>query len=525
MSTSGVRKIVQKYVNGYDEIYGDNNPGNDSNNQEKMTESALQLESTRDSVHPNGHPTLAAQHVSDNFLKRFLQCPLNCCSPTLISYISWVLTILLFWGLLYCLLQKDAIPGGPAFNICLLILVAQIFGKAIEYLNLPSLLGMLIAGIFMKNVGLFSVDGAYEDIVIHLREIALSCILIKAGLGLDAAALLKLSFVVLRLALLPCLAESTGAAIASHFILGFPWLWGLLLGFILSAVSPAVVVPTLLELKENGYGNDKSISTLVIAASSVDDIAAISMFGVLLGCLFSEGDLTSKIVQGPLELLIGVVWGLVMGLALACFPHREDKYVVSKRSILLGGVCTLAVLGSQVIDKAGAGPLGCVITAFMAGVCWKMQGWSNDYNPVADVFAFTWKMLEITLFGLIGTEIDLWVMDIKIIFAGVIVLLVGLSFRIVACCIALIGANLTLKEVLFVNLAWLPKATVQAALAPVALNLVKNSNMEGTPDYSYASSILTIAVLSILITAPLGAIGITYGGTRLLHKSQLQPSR
>uniref|UniRef100_A0A8D8UTQ0 Sodium/hydrogen exchanger 9B1 n=1 Tax=Cacopsylla melanoneura TaxID=428564 RepID=A0A8D8UTQ0_9HEMI len=424
-----------------------------------MTESALQLESTRDSVHPNGHPTLAAQHVSDNFLKRFLQCPLNCCSPTLISYISWVLTILLFWGLLYCLLQKDAIPGGPAFNICLLILVAQIFGKAIEYLNLPSLLGMLIAGIFMKNVGLFSVDGAYEDIVIHLR-------------------------------------------------------------FILSAVSPAVVVPTLLELKENGYGNDKSISTLVIAASSVDDIAAISMFGVLLGCLFSEGDLTSKIVQGPLELLIGVVWGLVMGLALACFPHREDKYVVSKRSILLGGVCTLAVLGSQVIDKAGAGPLGCVITAFMAGGCWKMQGWSNDYNPVADVFAFTWKMLEITLFGLIGTEIDLWVMDIKIIFAGVIVLLVGLSFRIVACCIALIGANLTLKEVLFVNLAWLPKATVQAALAPVALNLVKNSNMEGTPDYSYASSILTIAVLSILITAPLGAIGITYGGTRLLHKSQ-----
>ncbi|KAL1458445.1 hypothetical protein WDU94_008599 [Cyamophila willieti] len=490
-----------------------------------MTESTLQLESTRDSVHPNGHPTLAAQHASDNFLKRFLQCPLNCFSPTLISYLTWVMIVFLFWGLLFCVLNSDAIPGGPAFNICLLIIVAQIFGKAVEYMKLPSLLGMLIAGIFMKNVGLFSVDGVYEEIVILLREIALACILIKAGLGLDAAALLKLSFVVIRLALLPCLAEATGATLASHFLLGFPWLWGMLLGFILSAVSPAVVVPTLLELKEQGYGNDKSISTLVIAASSVDDIAAISMFGVLLGCLFSEGDLTSKIVQGPLEVLIGVVWGLLMGLALACFPHREDKYVVTKRSILLGGVCTLAVLGSQVIDKAGAGPLGCIITAFMAGVCWKMQGWSNDYNPVADVFAFIWNMLQITLFGLIGTEIDLWKMDVNVIFAGFFVLLVGLTFRIFACCIALIGAKLSLKEVLFVNLAWLPKATVQAALAPVALNLVKNSKMEGTPENTYASSILTIAVLSILITAPLGAIGITYGGTRLLHKSELQPSR
>lgn len=485
-----------------------------------MTEPTLQLESTDPAVYsPNGHTNLPSQIYNDNFLVKFLRSPLDFLPPIINSFLFYLLVVFLFWGLLYCVLFEAALPGGPAFQICSLIIVAQIFGKALAYLKLPSLLGMLIAGIFMKNVGLFSVSGVYEEIVILLREIALTTILIKAGLGLDAAALLKLSFVVVRLALLPCLAETTGATLASHYLLGFPWLWGMLLGFILSAVSPAVVVPTLLKLKEEGYGNDKSISTLVIAASSVDDIAAISMFGVVLGCLFSEGDLTSKIIQGPLEVLIGVAWGIIWGLILACFPHRSDRYVNPKRVILLGSVCSLAVLGSQVIDLSGAGPLGCIITAFIAGVCWKLQGWSNEYNPVADVFASVWSMLEITLFGLIGAEIDLYKMDVNVIVIGFVVLCCGLVFRISACVIALIGSKLTFKEVIFVNLAWLPKATVQAALAPVALNLVNKLDMQATPEHGYATSILTIAVLSILITAPLGSIGITVGGTRLLHKS------
>ena len=114
-------------------------------------------------------------------------------------------------------------------------------------------------------------------------------ILIKAGLGLDAAALKRLSFVVVRLAFMPCLVETATDAVVAHFIMGFPWLWGILLGFVLAAVSPAVVVPSLLSLQERGYGEDKGISTLVIAASSIDDIAAISGFGVVLGIIFSQG--------------------------------------------------------------------------------------------------------------------------------------------------------------------------------------------------------------------------------------------
>nr|CAD7194576.1 unnamed protein product [Timema douglasi] len=120
-------------------------------------------------------------------------------------------------------------------------------------------------------------------------------ILIKAGLGLDAGALRRLSLIVVRLAFIPCLAEAATVCLVSHFLLGYSWLWGLLLGFILGAVSPAVVVPSLLSLKEKGYGEDKGISTLVVAASSIDDIAAISGFGIVLSVIFSQGKIVNDI--------------------------------------------------------------------------------------------------------------------------------------------------------------------------------------------------------------------------------------
>ncbi|RZF34445.1 hypothetical protein LSTR_LSTR016318, partial [Laodelphax striatellus] len=238
-------------------------------------------------------------------------------------------------------------------------------------------------------------------------EVALSVILIKAGLGLDAGALLKLSFVVIRLALIPCVAEAFAAAFISHYLLGYPWIWGLCLGFMLSAVSPAVVVPVLLSLKERGFGEAKGISTLVIAASSIDDIAAISIFGICLGMLFSEGDIAEQLIHGPIEILIGASSGILWGMLSAYFPHRLDNLVVFKRSVMVGGGGLVAVLGSHLIGYAGAGPLACITASFTASLCWKMQGWSSSHNPVADVYSTIWLILQPMLFGLIGAEIDL----------------------------------------------------------------------------------------------------------------------
>ncbi|KAI8793850.1 mitochondrial sodium/hydrogen exchanger 9B2, partial [Biomphalaria glabrata] len=147
-------------------------------------------------------------------------------------------------------------------------------------------------------------------------QIALTVILTRAGLGLDPKALRRLSFVVLRLAFLPCLTETIIDGIASHLILGFPWQWAFMLGFVIAAVSPAVVVPSLISIGERRFGIDKGIPTLVIAAASLDDILAITGFGVLLGITFSTGDIAWTLSKGPLEVVLGTVYGIIGGIIL-----------------------------------------------------------------------------------------------------------------------------------------------------------------------------------------------------------------
>lgn len=418
------------------------------------------------------------------------------------------------WALLFAILEHEVEPGGQLFLLIVLTLTSYACGWLVSLLHLPPLLGMLLCGIALRNIGFFHVTGVYLEIVTTIREVALATILLKAGLGLDASALKKLSFVVARLAFTPCLAETVGAAVAAHFLMGLPWLWGLLLGSVLSAVSPAIVVPTLQILKAKGYGEAKGISTLVIAASSIDDIISISAFGVILGLIFSKGDLTHNILHGPIEVGLGLVTGVVWGIIAACIPHRNENYLVAKRTFIVGGGGLTAVLLSTLYGYAGSGPLAAIILSFIAQLCWKWQGWSNTYNPVATVFNNFWGIMQPLLFGLIGTEIRLDQIKMELIGLGLAVLMFGLFVRILSCCAVLIGANLNLKEVIFVNLAWLPKATVQATLGPIALDSTIRYHM--TDAEPYARDVLTIAVLSILLTAPVGAIGISVGGPRLL---------
>lgn len=452
------------------------------------------------------------------------------CGPKnlyILRLLGWLLCLFISWGLLYTLVHDEVAPGGQLLSLLTLIVSAHIAGVITNHLGLPPLLGMLVAGIVLRNIKFFEVSGTYREIVVVTREIALTVILIKAGLGLDAKALKKLSFVVLKLAFVPCIIEAAGAALFCYVILGMPWEWGFLLGFVLSAVSPAVVVPTLLKLSEGGYGESKGISTMVIAASSLDDIVAISAFGIFLGFATNSGDndVMHHLLKAPKEIALGVVFGVVWGLISSWLPHKEDKFVVFKRVFMIGGGGLFSVLGSQMIGYTGAGPLSCIISAFVACLCWKWQGWSDSFNPVATAFSGLWIILQPALFGLIGAEINLSEIDLTQIGHGLLILAGGLLFRAVACTVCLLGTDLNWREMIFVNIAWLPKATVQAALGSVALDILKSKSAPPTdsleyPHYlqelSYGRSVLTIAVLSILVTAPIGAIGIAFSGTRLL---------
>ncbi|XP_060581305.1 sodium/hydrogen exchanger 9B2-like [Ruditapes philippinarum] len=436
------------------------------------------------------------------------------------KYIMFVVMFFVSWAVMMSLTGSGGLPGGNFFSLVIMFFACVVGGYLVVYVKLPPLLGMLIIGCLLRNVPGISIVGENLDKSwsAALRQIALTVILIRAGLGLDPQALMKLSWAVLRLAFSPCLAECLAEAVAAHFLLGFPWIWGIMLGFVLAAVSPAVVVPSLLGLSDRGYGIDKGIPTLVIAAASVDDVLAITGFGVSLGIAFSTGDLALSIVKGPLEAISGVVYGIVGGILIWYIPNRASRHVVLYRSFLLFGLGLMATFGSNALHFSGAGPLGCLTLAFVAGFKWKKEDWSAEGGePMKDIVSILWMIFQPLLFGLIGAEIDVLKIDVGTVGLGLATLGIGLAIRLVVSFFSVFGTDLNIRERLFIPIAWFPKATVQAAIGAVALDTArKMNNVEGE---DYGKQILTLAVLSIIITAPIGAAAIAIAGPMLLEQS------
>ncbi|XP_071453538.1 sodium/hydrogen exchanger 9B2-like [Hetaerina americana] len=444
--------------------------------------------------------------------------------------LAWKLTVivifLLIWGAIWSSVGPYAAPGGGLFNFGLLLMVAHYVSALAAYCALPPLVGMLLVGVFFKNSQLISVDGAIDpEILNQTRYLALTLVLIRAGLGLDPIALKKLSTMVPRLAFTPCLVETATIALATHFILGFPIIWGLLAGSVMGAVSPAVTVHYLLALEEKNYGKTKGIPTLIIAASSIDDILAITVFGVISAIIFSSGSVVQKALTGPAEALLGVACGSVLGVVALYLPFDNVDHVAFYRGIILSSGSYFLVLGSQRLEMIGAGFMASIVSSFIAAYGWKKRNWQDggetnsmvfpQQKPVQHGFTTAWLAMQHPLFTLIGYQLDMsqfhW-HDAALLIA---VIAIGLVIRMVTTFCAVFGSRFNLKEHLFISIAWIPKATVQAALGPTALNLVEKFQ-RSDQEWSYAKSILNLAVLGILITAPLGAIGIFFTGPRLL---------
>merc|ERR1711953_753013 len=379
-----------------------------------------------------------------------------------------------------------------------------------------------------------------------LRSICLAVILLMAGLELDPVALMKLSAMVVRATFIPCFVEALMVAILSNLILGFPWTVGFMLGFVLAAVSPAVIIPCLMSLSQKGYGVAKGIPTLVIAACSADDVVAISGFGIFMGLTFNTGGpLWKLILHGPIEVLIGVGFGAFWGLLAQWIPNKGHRHVAFFRWLVLLGGGLIALFGANEIHYEGAGGLATIIMAFVAGMQWRKEGW-GDHNPVTKTFQRMWIFLEPVIFALIGTEIQIDKIEPELLGLGLLVLLSALVIRMIGTYFAVCGGDLTVKEKIFMAFAWMPKATVQAALGPIFLDNVFKvpKNLWDTPENKAAwiasgrnetewapigneaewlemgNDILTLAVLSILITAPLGAVCILGLGPKLLESNK-----
>merc|ERR1712227_1120285 len=311
-----------------------------------------------------------------------------------------------------------------------------------------------------------------------LRSICLTVILLMAGLELDPVKLLKLSGVVVRATFIPCLTEAVAVAVFSKLLLGLPWTVGFMLGFILAAVSPAVIIPALMSLSGRGFGVAKGIPTLVIAACAADDVVAISGFGIFLGVTFSLGSpLWKLILHGPIEVVIGVSFGVFWGILAQWVPNKDHRHVAFFRWLILFGGGLIALFGAHLIHYDGAGGLATIIMAFVAGMQWRKEGW-GDHNPVTKTFQRMWIILQPVIFALIGTEIQIHKINLETLGYSLLVLFIALVIRMFGTYVAVMGGALNVKEKIFMAFAWLPKATVQAALGPIFLDNVLKQNQK-----------------------------------------------
>ncbi|XP_058923444.1 sodium/hydrogen exchanger 9B2 isoform X2 [Kogia breviceps] len=421
--------------------------------------------------------------------------------------ITNVTMVVLLWAVIWSITGPECLPGGNLFGIIILFYCAIIGGKLLGLIKLPTLpplpplLGMLLAGFLIRNIPVIS-----DNVQIKhkwssaLRSIALAVILVRAGLGLDSNALKKLKGVCVRLSLGPCLVEACTSALLAHFLMGLPWQWGFMLGFVLGAVSPAVVVPSMLLLQEGGYGVEKGVPTLLMAAGSFDDILAITGFNTCLGMAFSTGSTVFNVLKGVLEVVIGMATGLLLGFFIQYFPSSDQDKLVWKRAFLVLGLSVLAVFSSMYFGFPGSGGLCTLVLAFLAG-----KGWASA-KPL--------------LFGLIGAEVSITALRPETVGLCVATLGTAVLIRILATYLMVCFAGFNFKEKIFISFAWLPKATVQAAIGSVALDTARShgeKQLEG-----YGMDVLTVAFLAILITAPIGSLLIGLLGPRLLQKAEHQ---
>ncbi|KAI2643837.1 Sodium/hydrogen exchanger 9B2 [Labeo rohita] len=481
--------------------------------------------------------------------------------------VSALLGLLLF-GVVWSVTGSACLPGQNLFGLVILLLSAVCGGKLISVFRLPrtppipALLGMLLAGVVLRNVP-YITDAVYIDQnwSAALRNISLAVILTRAGLGLNAAvcvqtdrwrcrpqkhsaarrafvyvceaaaaegfALRRLKAVCVRVAVGPCLTEACTVAVVSHFLLELPWIWSFMLGFVLAAVSPAVVVPSMLLLQSDGFGVQKGVPTLLMAAGSFDDILAITGFTTCLGIAFGTGSTWMNVLKGVLEVLAGVLAGGVMGLLLHFLPSEDQSDVVLRRCCLLLGLSVFSVFGSRAAGLGGAGGLCTLVLAFIAGLSWKEQKVKEHLQdgvqrslslsaPVAAVVGRFWDVFQPLLFGLIGAEINISSLSAYTVGLGVSSLCVGLLVRVLVTFCVVLFAGFNMKEKIFISLAWMPKATVQAAIGSTALDMARSVGDEQLQNYGM--DVLTVAVLAILITAPIGALAIGLSGPKLLQQ-------
>lgn len=378
-------------------------------------------------------------------------------------------------------------------------------------LGLPRIIGMLFTGILLGPNVFNLMDSSILLISPQLRQMALIIILLKAGLSLNLSDLRQVGRPAVMMSFVPASFEILAFLLFGPFILGISRVEAALLGSVLAAVSPAVVIPRMVQLMEEKYGTDKSIPQMIMAGASCDDIFVIVLFSTFLGMAQGGSVRAADFLNIPVSIVLGILLGAVFGYGLSCFFERayEKKHYIRnsmKVVVVLGMSFLLMSVEAWLEDVVSVSGLLAVVS--MACMI-KIKSAPIVSKRLSEKFGKLWVAAEVMLFVLVGAAVDIRY-TLGAGAAAVLMIAIALGFRAVGVCLCLAGTKLNRRERLFGIIAYLPKATVQAAIGSVPL-------AAGLP---CGQLVLSVAVLSILITAPLGAVGMDLTYRKFLEKEK-----
>lgn len=392
-------------------------------------------------------------------------------------------------------------------SLALIFLLGMALGWLFRRIRLPSLLGMLLTGILLGPYVLNLLDPSILNISADLREIALIIILTRAGLSLDINDLKKVGRPAVLMCFVPACFEIAGMTLLAPHFLGITTLEAAILGTVIAAVSPAVIVPKMLHLMDNGYGVKQSIPQMILAGASVDDVFVIVMFTAFTGLALGDSVSPASFVQIPVSIVTGVLVGLALGMLMAYYFKKVHIRDSMKVVILLSISFLMITLENSI---KGILPFSGLLAVMSIGIALqKKRGVVAQRLSVK--YSKLWVAAEVLLFVLVGATVDIryaWNAGAM----AIVLILCVLLFRMAGVFCCLLGTSLTWQERLFCMIAYLPKATVQAAIGGVPLSM----------GLACGQIVLTVAVLAILITAPLGAFGVDMTYRKLLRRSRVE---
>lgn len=396
-------------------------------------------------------------------------------------------------------------------SLALIFLVGLSAAAICGYLHLPRIIGMLFTGIILGPHVLGLLDDKILSISSELRQIALIIILLKAGLSLNLADLKKVGRPAVMMAFVPASFEICGYLLCAPMILGITRIESAVMGAVLAAVSPAVVVPRMVQLMENRYGTEKSIPQMILAGASCDDIFVIVLFSTFAGMAQGGTADFTQFLNIPVSIVLGILLGAAVGYLLSLFfetAYAKEHYVRNSMKVIVVLGLSFLLMAVETWAKPYVSVSGLLAVVSMACVL-KMKCPKSVSGRLSEKFGKLWIAAEVVLFVMVGAAVDIRY-TATAGGAAMVMILLALIFRAAGVCVCMAGTALNKKERLFTVIAYLPKATVQAAIGsvPMAMGL------------SCGQIVLSVAVLAILITAPLGAIGMDVTYRRLLKRQE-----